>query len=190
MSAAALIIAGGVAKAAGIIQEGRIAKAQGSFEKKIALRNQQELERQADAEIAASKIESARISRRGKIAEAAQIAAVGKLGVGLAGSTLSVLADTAAQFFIERNLVLRSGLFRARSLRQRGSIIAAQGRFAKTLGTQAQRLSFAKAGGSILSSAGSSGAFKGGGQTQSFSTSQTRFGTSSNISRGGFGRNF
>ncbi len=174
MSAAVLLLMAGGAKGAAIIQEGRIAKAQGSFEKKIALRNQQELERQADAEIAASKIESARISRRGKIAEAAQIAAVGKSGISLARSTLSVLADTAAQFFIERNLALRSGLFRARSLRQRGAIIAAQGRFAKTLGTQAQRLSFAKAGGSILGSAGASGAFKGGGAAGSkITTTQT-----------------
>ncbi len=136
------------------IQEGRIAKAQGSFAKKIALRNQESLNRQAKAEEAASRLEEERIARKQKIFQGRQLARIGKAGTGLAGATLAALVDTATQFSISRNLALRRGVFRAGALRERGTIIAAQGRWAKTLGKQAQRLSYIKAGGSLLAAAG------------------------------------
>jgi len=153
MAAAAVLIGGGL-MATSAIQEGRIAEAQGSFAKKIALRNQQALERQRKAEIAAAGVEERRIARREKIAKARQRAIIGKTGVGLAGATLSALADTAYIFSFERNLALRRGMVRGRELRERGRIVAAQGRWAKTLGTQAKRLSYIKAGASILGAAG------------------------------------
>ena len=151
------LIAGGGLKAAGAIQEGRIAKAQGSFAKKIALRNQQALERQAKAEVEAAGLEETRIARREKIAKGRQRARMGKTGVGLAGATLSFLTDTAYQFSMERNLALRRGMIRGRELKWRGQIIATQGRWAKTLGNQAKRLSYIKAGASILGSIGTAG---------------------------------
>lgn len=134
------------------IQEGRIAKAQGSFEKKIALRNQESLNRQAKAEEVASRLKERRIARKQKIFQARQLARIGKQGTGLADATLAALVDTATQFSIDRNLALRRGVFRAGALRERGTIIAAQGRWAKTLGKQAQRLSYVKATGSLLGS--------------------------------------
>ena len=176
----AILISGSL-KAASQIQEGRIAKAQGSFANKIALRNQESLERQAKAERAASRVEEARISRREKIFKGRQRARIGKQATGLAGATLAALVDTAVQFSIERNLALRRGLVRGRELKRRGVIIAAQGRWAKTLGTQAKRLSYIKATGSILgsvamasqfgtaTSTGTAGTF---GTTPAFSTGQ------------------
>ncbi|KKL65385.1 hypothetical protein LCGC14_2155500 [marine sediment metagenome] len=149
-----LILAGGGLQAASAIQEGRIAKAQGSFAKKIALRNQESLNRQAKAEEAASRLEEERITRKQKIFQGRQLARIGKAGTGLAGATLAALVDTATQFSIDRNLALRRGVFRAGALRERGTIIAAQGRWAKTLGKQAQRLSYIKASGSLLFAAG------------------------------------
>ena len=159
MAVAALIIGGGLV-ATGQIQEGRIAEAQGKFAKKIALRNQQALERQAKAESVAAGLEETRIARKEKILKGRQRAVVGKTGVGLAGATLEVLTDTAFQFSMGRNLALRRGVVRGRELRERGRIIAAQGRFAKTLGTQAKRLSYFKAGGSILGAIGTAGFLK------------------------------
>ena len=156
MAPAALLIAGGL-RAASQIQEGRIAKAQGSFEKKIALRNQESLNRQAKAEEAASRLEERRIARKQKILQGRQLARIGKQGTGLAGATLNALIDTAVQFSIDRNLALRRGIFRAGALRERGVIIAAQGRWAKTLGNQAARLSYIKAGASLLGAAGAAG---------------------------------
>lgn len=153
MATAAILIAGGLT-AASQIQEGRIAKAQGSFAKKIALRNQESLNRQAKAEKAASRLEERRIARKQKIFQGRQLARIGKQGTGLAGATLSALVDTATQFSISRNLALRRGVFKAGALRERGTIIAAQGRWAKTLGVQAQRLSYIKAGASLLGAAG------------------------------------
>ena len=142
---------------AGTIQQGRIAKAQGSFQEKMALRNQQALERQGRAEQAAAQLEERRVARREKIVKAAQRATVGKSGIGLAGATLSVLADTAFQFSLERNLVLRRGLLAKQGLFKRGAITAAGGRFAKTTGLAESRASFVKAGASILGTAGAAG---------------------------------
>ena len=164
MAPAAILIAGGLT-AASQIQEGRITRAQGSFAKKIALRNQESLNRQAKAEEAASRLEEERIAKRQKIFQARQLAAIGKGGAGLADSTLAALVDTATQFSISRNLALRRGVFRAGALRERGVIIAAQGRWAKTLGTQAQRLSYIKATGSLLSAAALSSTVGGVGST-------------------------
>ena len=149
MSAGGLFLAGGGLQAAAQIQEGRIAKAQGSFANKIALRNQESLNRQAEAEKSASRLQEERVARKQKIVQGRQLATIGKQGTGLAGATLASLVDTATQFFIERNLALRRGVFRAGALRERGAIIAAQGKWAKALGKQAQRLSFVKAGASI-----------------------------------------
>lgn len=151
------IIAGGLLMAAGQIQEGRIAEAQGKFEKKIALRNQKSLERQAKAEIEAAGVEETRVARREKIFRARQRAGMAKGGIGLAGASLSFLTDTAFQFSMERNLVLRRGIVRGRELRERGKIIAAQGRWAKTLGTQVKRSSYVKASASILGAVGAAG---------------------------------
>ena len=154
---AVAILAYGVLSAVSQIQQGRIAEAQGRFAKRIAERNQQALERQRKAELEAARIEESRVTRKEKIIKARQRAIIGKTGVGLAGATLSALADTAAQFSIERNLILRRGLIRGRELRERGKIELAKGEFAFTLGKQAKRLSYIKAGASILSSFGTSG---------------------------------
>ncbi len=160
--------------ALGQIQEGRIAEAQGKFAKQIAVRNQQSLERQAKAESVAAQVEEQRISRQGKIVSARQRAIFGKSGVGLAGASLDFLADTAFQFSLERNFALRTGAVRGRELRERGRIELAKGRFARTLGRQAKRLSFLKAGGSLFS-----GAFSG-----QFGTGiQTRVGGTPGVSR-------
>jgi len=155
-----LLLIGGVAlKALSEVKKGQIAEAQGRLDKEIGLRNQQSLERQRKAEIDAASIEESRIARQGKIVRAQQRAVVGKSGVGLAGATLSVLADAAAQFSMERNLALRRGLIRGQELRERGRIEAAKGIFAFARGKEIKRFSFIKAGGSILGAAGKSGFF-------------------------------
>lgn len=157
-----MLLAGGGLQAASAIQEGRVAKAQGDFAEKIAQRNQQALERQAKAEMEAAGVEESRIARQEKIAKGKARAAVGKSGVGLAGSTLAALTDIAYQFSMERSLTLRRGMVRGRELRERGRIIAAQGEWANIMGVQAKRLSYVKAGTSILGSVGTAGLLKGG----------------------------
>ena len=157
MGPASLLIIGGGLKAFAAIKEGQIAEAQGKFAKKIARRNQLSLERQAKAEKEAAGAEETRVARRQKIVQARQIARIGKQATGLAGATLAALSDTAFQFSMERNLTLRRGFIRARELKERGRIVMAQGRWARTLGSQARRLSYVKAGASILGSVGTAG---------------------------------
>ncbi len=165
---------GALFTAIGQIQEGRAAEKQGQFAKQIAIRNQKALERQAVAEKEAAAIKSEQIARREKIVSGAQIAAAGKTGGQIAGASLNFLADTARQFSLSRNFALRAGLFKSQTLKERGGIIAAKGRFAQSLGKFAKRTSFIKAGGSILSGAFSgqfgTGIQKGVGGTPGVST--------------------
>jgi hypothetical protein len=163
MAQAALIIGAGM-MAASTIQEGIIAEAQGKFAQKIGIQNQLALERQAKAEREAASIEETRVARKEKIISARQRARMGKTGVGLAGASLEFLADTAFQFSMERNLILRRGLIRGQELRWMGRMEYAKGKWAKRLGTQAKRLSYVKAGASILGSAGQAGTMQGGSQ--------------------------
>lgn len=181
MATFVLLAAGTALQVAGQIKQGQIAAAQGKFQQQIALRNQAALERQAKAEREAAAIEEQRISRREKIVKAQQRAIIGKSGVGLAGATLSVLADTAFQFSLDRNLALRRGLIRGRELIARGGIIAAQGRFARTLGREVQRFSYIKAGASILSAVGTAKSISSGGTT---TTGSSAFRTSPTFTTG------
>ena len=161
---------GAIGQAFGQFKEGQIAAAQGDFEKKIALRNQKALERQAKAEREAASIEESRISRKGKATVAAAIAQAGKTGGQLKNASLSALTDIVAQFSIDRNLVLRRGLIKSRELKQRGAIIAAQGRFAKTIGRQRRTAAFIGAGATLGAAAFGGG---GGGQAAPGATSTT-----------------
>lgn len=149
-----LLLAGAGFTAFGQIREGQVAEAQGKFAKQIAVRNQQSLERQRKAELEAADVKERRAARQEKIVKAAQVAQFGKTGGQIAGASLSFLADTARQFSIERNLALRTGLIRGRELREQGQIELAKGRFSRILGKEAKRLSFIKAGGTVLLAAG------------------------------------
>ena len=140
---------GAIGQAFGQFKEGQIAAAQGDLDKEIAIRKQKALERQAKAEREATDIEERRVSRKGKATVAAAIAQAGKTGGQLKNASLSALTDIVAQFSIDRNLVLRRGLIKSRELKQRGAIIAAQGRFAKTVGRQRRTASFISAGATL-----------------------------------------
>ncbi len=156
------IIVGGSLTAASQVQEGRIAESQGKLSKQIAIRNQKSLERQAKAEKDAANINEERARRQEKITKARALAAQGKSGGQIAGASLNALTDIAGQFSIERNLILRGGLIRGRELKERGGIIATQGRFASTIGKKAKALSFIKAGGTVLTTIGLAGLSPGG----------------------------
>ena len=146
---------GAVFQAIGQIKEGRIAEAEGQFAKKIAIRNQQALERQAKAEREAASMEADRAARREKIVMGAQRAQAGKSGGQIAGSSLDFLADTAREFSIHRNLILRGGMIRGQELTELGQTKKAEGRWAATLGKQAKQLSYIKAAGTVLMARGS-----------------------------------
>ena len=155
-----LILASGGLMAAGQVQEGRIAKAQGSLENKLALREQEALNRRAIATEEAGKIETDRIAREEKLAKGAARATTGKQGGGLGGSSLAALTDMAAQYSIQKNITLRNYFTESRNLRQQGKIMAVKGKWAKTLGKQTNKLAYVKAGATILASAYTAGAYQ------------------------------
>jgi len=157
MAVAAMIMAGGAMQAYGQIKQGQMAEAEGKFAKGIAIRNQQALNRQAKAEMEAAKIEEGRIARKEKFVKGSQRASSAKSGFSLAGASLEVLTDTAYQFSLDKNLALRRGMFRSQELIERGELVMAQGRWARTQGKLAKRASYLSAGGTMLMSAGMAG---------------------------------
>lgn len=176
------LVAGGTLLAASQIQQGRIAKAQGRLSKKIAVANQQELKRQATAELEAGEIEASRVSRREKIAKAAAIVQLaGKGGGGIRGASLNFLIDFARQFSIDKNLTLRNRLLRSRSLLFRGRVGLAEGRFAESVGKAQRSASILSAFGTGLATFGTVGGGSGG---TSGSPSSTNIGTSQSVSLG------
>lgn len=141
-------------QAFGQFKAGQTATAQGDLDKKIADRDQAALIRQDKAGRGAASIEEGRISRKGRATVASAIAQAGKTGGQLKNASLSALTDIVAQFSIDRNLTQRRGLIKSRELKQRGAIISAQGRFAKTIGRQRRTAAFIGAGGTIASGTG------------------------------------
>jgi len=165
MAPAAVFLIGAAMSAGAAVHQGMIAKKQGDFQEKLAEHNQDALERQAKAERDAARFDEGRIARRQKLVEAAQMAGAAKSGVGLAGSSINVLADTAFQFSLDRNLRLRQGVIKGQELKDRGNVIMAEGKFAKSVGKAKQTAGFIQAGGSILSSYGAMGMGGGGDPT-------------------------
>jgi hypothetical protein len=180
----------GILQGIGQIKEGQIAAAQGDFAKKVAIRNQQALNRQAKAERDAAAIEEGRIARKSKLVQARLTAGGAKSGISLAGASLESLTDAAFQFSMDRNLTLRRGLLKSRGLIQRGKIIASQGRFAKTVGRAKRTAAFIKAAGSFASTfdggpSGGSTSFNPNPQN-TFSSSSGNTGLSKNFTSSDF----
>ena len=145
---AAMMATGSGLKAIGQISEGKMAQAQGKAREDIALYNQRQLDRTADARLEAARFDDFRVARQARIALGESVAKAG--ASGLAVNQVS-LADQAYQFAIDRNLTLRRGLLQSRELRQQGRISAAEGAYAKRIGRAQKRAAYLKAGGSILS---------------------------------------
>ena len=133
--------------AASSIQEGQVANAQGKASNDIAELNASNLERQAAARREAATLEDTRQVRRSEMALGSQIARGGASG---AVSDVDVLADTAFQFAMDRNLILRQGLVESQGLLGQAGMMRAQGKFAKKVGKHKRTTSYVKAGGTIL----------------------------------------
>jgi len=147
--------AGTVMTAISHISAGKVAESQGKAREDIALYNQRQLDRTADARLDEARFDDFRIARRARIALGSSIAKAGASGV--AASEVS-LADTAYQYAIDRNLTMRRGLIGSRELKQQGRIMAAEGTYAHAIGRAQKRAAYLKAGKSILS--GGYGAFQ------------------------------
>lgn len=153
--ATALLIAGTIAAVGSTIQQGRIAEARGEAENEIAQFNAKQLDRQAKARIKASQIQEERLSREEKAFRGQQRAKFAKSGITISeGTPLDVLADTAFQFHIERNLTLRQGLVEASQLRTQGGLLRIQGGLATEFGKAKKSQSILKAFGQAATTVG------------------------------------
>lgn len=167
-----LAILAATATAASAYQGAQVAKAQGKADKKIAEYNAQLAERQGKARLEAAQIESSRLSRQQSIFEASNRARSAKSGISLSESpsAIEVLADTAYQFHLDRNLLLNQGMQDYIQGVNQASLLRAEGAFAKEQG-KAQAL------GGYLSAAG--GAISMFGMSSSISKPPSGTGNSS-----------
>ena len=124
-----------------------MADAQGRASNDIAKYNAANLERQAASRLDAARLEDTRQIRRSNMALGAQIAQGGASGTV---SDVDVLADTAFQFAMDRNLMLRQGLVQSQELLGQAGMLRAQGEYASKVGKSKRNFSYAKAGASIL----------------------------------------
>lgn len=130
-------IAGGVST----VMQGQAAAAQGRAQKKMNEYNALQAEREAKARLAASKLEAAKVARKGAFVNAANRAIASKSGISISDSpsTIDVIADTAYQFYLDTNMTLNQGMQDYASMMNQGSLLRAEGAYAKAAGQSQQR---------------------------------------------------
>jgi hypothetical protein len=168
-----LIVAGSIATVS-TVQQGQQAKAQGKFQEKIAQRNAQLAERQAEEQRTAAAAEAIRLERQGKALKSRQRTAIAKSGVALRGSPLSVIVDTAQNLEADRLTLLREGVIRAGTSKAQAGIFRAEGSAAKSRGRAASRASILQSVGIAAGTVGSVGIARSQGFGSPKTTGPTR----------------
>jgi len=141
------------------IQQGKAAKAQGEAQSRIAARNAQMAERQAEEQRVAAAAEAVRIEEQGEALKSRQRALFAKSGVEAGkGSPLAVLVDTASKTAADAAEVRRQGVISSISSRAQGDVLRAQGVSAKARGRAAGRASVLSGVGTGISGVASIGA--------------------------------
>lgn len=150
--AVAAILVGSALMAYGQIREGQMAAAEGKMKRKISDYNAEQLRRQAIIKREAAALEESRITREEKSFLGKKIAKMAMGGMSVNDvSSLEVLSDDVYQFSMDRNLVLRNGLYESISLGQQAKIQNITGRFYEKAGKYARNVSYIKAGSTLLS---------------------------------------
>ena len=142
------------------IQQGKAAEAQGDFQNKIAARNAEQAQREAEGKRQAAAEAAIQKERQGRALRGSQRAKFAKSGVELRGSPLSVLVETAQDIEADRLTILREGAIAGATDEFRAGIIRAEGSAAKQRGKSAKRASVLSAVGQGFSAAGSFGGGK------------------------------
>ncbi len=102
----------------GQYQQGKNAQAQAKAQSAINLYNSKVAQREADAEAAAAKFESAQFAKKAKSLRKKQAAIIGASGGEVKGSPLLVQEDTAAELALEASNIRQGGQARVRARKQ------------------------------------------------------------------------
>jgi sugar-specific transcriptional regulator TrmB len=155
-----LLIASGTATVVSTVQAGRAARAAGKQQQDIQNRNAQLADQKAEAERLAADFEAIKFETQGEALKERQRALFAKSGVELRGSPLSVIVDTAQNLEADRLSILREGVIRSGTTKQRADIFRAEGSAANARGRAASRASILTATGTALSTAAGVGKAK------------------------------
>ena len=138
-------------------EQGKAAEEQGKFQAKIAARNAEQAQREAEGKRQAAAEAAIQKEREGRALKGRQRALYAKSGVELRGSPLSVLVETAQDIEADRLTILREGAIAGSTDEYRAGIIRAEGSAAKKRGQAAKRASVLSAVGSSMTSAAVAG---------------------------------
>ena len=157
-----MIAAATVVSAAGTIQAGRVAEAQGRSAQRMAEYNAAIQEREAQALKQKAGFESKRQAARGariKSALTAKIAAAGGLGSPVAAD---LAAEQAAELELENLLIGYEGEIGAQRALSQAELDKLQGKIYRQKGEAARKASYFRAGSTLLTGFGATGAYGGG----------------------------
>ncbi len=115
----ALAVAGTGVAAYGQYQQGKNAQSQAKAQSAINLFNSKVAKREAEAEAAAAKFESAQFAKKAKSLRKRQESLIGASGVEAEGSPLLVQEDTAAELALEASNIRVTGQRRTQAFKSR-----------------------------------------------------------------------
>ena len=155
-----LAVAGTSVAAYGQYQQGKNAQAQAKAQSAINLYNSKVAKREAEAEAAAAKFESAQFAKKAKSLRKKQAAIIGASGVEAEGSPLLVQEDTAAELALEASNIRQGGQARVRARKQQSILDISAASVAKARAAGFGKAAVTGAGATLLQG-GSQAAFMG-----------------------------
>lgn len=161
MGAPALLIAAAVVQAVGSVQQGKMAAAQGRAQMDAANYNarMKEIEAGITREQANAREEQQRRQARQVLGK--QRAAVAQAGIGMGGSALDIMEQSAALAELDALTIRYEGDLKARGLLAEAEFDKYSGQVAMAMGKAQKKAAYVSAGASLLS--GAAGAYKYGG---------------------------
>jgi hypothetical protein len=182
----AMLAASAAVSAVGAIQQGMAAQAQGKAAQDAANYNATLKQQQATLELQQSGAREEQARRGSRQLLGTQRAAVAQAGVGLGGSALDIMEQSADRAELDALTMRYEGDLRSKGLLAAAEGARYEGRVARAAGENAMKGAYLSAGASLLSAAGSYKYYSAGMPSSSLTTNAPTIGSSPGLT--GYGR--
>jgi hypothetical protein len=182
----AMLAASAAVSAVGAIQQGMAAQAQGKAAQDAANYNATLKQQQATLELQQSGAREEQARRGSRQLLGQQRAAIAQAGVGLGGSALDIMEQSADRAELDALTMRYEGDLRSKGLLAAAEGARYEGRVARAAGENAMKGAYLSAGASLLSAAGSYKYYSAGMPSSSLTTNAPTIGSSPGLT--GYGR--
>jgi len=182
----AMLAASAAVSAVGAIQQGMAAQAQGKAAQDAANYNATLRQQQATLELQQSGAREEQARRGSRQVLGQQRAALAQAGVGLGGSALDIMEQSADRAELDALTMRYEGDLRSKGLLAAAEGARYEGRVARAAGENAMKGAYLSAGASLLSAAGSYKYYSAGMPSSSLTTNAPTIGSSPGLT--GYGR--